>query len=178
MGDATALCKSTAICLALLTDTIQAANPAGEVGTGGWEGVCVLRFLSYNQAKAASTTVATWHFLSEIQEWCGCQSLEQQQTSPLGVVWKSAPKKCILMLNYSNGLASCPDNLHATLLVEEILDILLNHEAVGLRVSMVSVPVPSLSHQGSFGVSSAVMLQVQPSVMCISTPGKCLSRHC
>lgn len=47
------------------------------------------------------------------------------------------------------------------LLVEEILGIFLKHKAVGLRVSMVSVPVPSLSHQGLFGVNSAVMLQVQ-----------------
>lgn len=94
-------------------------NPTGEVGTSGWEGVCVLRFVSYNWARAANMSVAVWHFSSEMQELRGCQSLERQQTSPLRIFWKSAPKKCILILNYSNGLASCPDNLHAVLLVEK-----------------------------------------------------------
>lgn len=113
---------------------------------------------------------------SGTQESCGGQSLEQWQAFPLRVFWKSSPKKCILMLNYSNGLTSFPDNLHAMLPVEEILDILLNHEAVGLRVSIVSVS--SLSHQGSFGVNFPVMLQMQPSITSIVIPGKCLFRHC
>lgn len=82
MENATALSKSTAICLSPLIGTIQAMNPTAEVGTGGWEGVCVLRFVSYDRAREANVSVAAWCFLSEMPESQGCQSLEQQQTSP------------------------------------------------------------------------------------------------
>lgn len=70
------MCKSTAIHLALFIGTRQATNPTGEVGTGGWGGVCVLRFVSYDQATAANVSVAAWRFLSEMQELHGCQSLQ------------------------------------------------------------------------------------------------------
>lgn len=77
------------------------------------------RAVSYNEAGAANASVAAGRFFPELQELHGCQSLERLQTSALGVFWKSALKKCILLINYSNGLVSCTENLHAVLLGEK-----------------------------------------------------------
>lgn len=64
-------------------------------------------------------------------------------------------------MNYSNGLASCLDNLHAVLLVEAILGISLHREAVGLSECGFA-PSPRALHQGSLGATSGGVLHVQP----------------
>lgn len=67
------------------------------------------------------------------------------------------------MVNYSHGPASCPDDLHAVFLVDAILGVSLLREAVGLRVSVVSLPVPACC--------SRAHLEQLLGVCCTCSPG-------